>query len=365
METPVGIRIEPSLIRVRDTPSGQFQVIVDNRQGIRPRRVTLAGTDPERSIGFSFWPPVVDVAAGQIARSQVRIDAYPPEPGKDVTRQFSVAASDGAKEVETDGTFIQSTSPPPPDEPMTIRLEPSVLRTRNRRNASATVFADNRGGSRPRRVQFGGHDPERAVRFSFNPPVLDLAPGQSGAVRVEISAPRPDGGEEVTRPFTVVATDGSKETEATGSFVQESSDWRPVWRAILTVLGAVLMIVGRLPPVERRSDAARDRFHGESGGPTFRSVRADSTSGHRQPAVRLGRRRDHRAGDRGDHRSLRPEGAAHPMGGGDRRGRSRPASWCRWPSTPCSSPGSTSGRSSCWSGVCCAFIGGYLAPARG
>jgi hypothetical protein len=258
VETPVGIRIEPSLIRARDTPSGQFQVIVDNRQGIRPRRVTLSGTDPERSIGFSFWPPVVDVAAGQVARSQVRIDAYPPEPGKDATRQFSVAASDGAKEVETDGTFIQSTSPPPPDEPMTIRLEPSVLRTRNRRNASATVVADNRGGSRPRRVQFRGHDPERAVRFSFNPPVLDLAPGQSGAVRVEISAPRPDGGEEVTRPFTVAATDGSKETEATGSFVQESSDWRPVWRAILTVLGAVLMIVGVFIPW--------------SAGPTLRGI---------------------------------------------------------------------------------------------
>src|SRR6478609_3390287 len=248
VETPVGIRIEPSLIRVRDTPTGQFQVIVDNRQGIRPRRVTLSGTDPERSIGFSFWPPVVDVATGQIARAQVRIDAYPPEPGRDVTRQFSVAASDGAKEVETDGTFVQSTSPPPPDEPMTIRLEPSVLRTRNRRRASATVFADNRGGSRPRRVQFRGHDPERAVRFSFDPPVIDLAPGQSGAVRVDFYAPRPDGGEEVTRPFTVAATDGLKETEATGSFIQESSDWRPVWRGILTLLGGLLMIVGAFLP---------------------------------------------------------------------------------------------------------------------
>jgi hypothetical protein len=190
----------------------------------------------------------VDVAPGQVGRAQVRIDAYPPEPGRDVTRQFSVAASDGAKEVETDGTFIQSTSPPPPDEPMTIRLEPSVLRTRNRRSASATVFADNRGGSRPRRVQFRGHDPERAVRFSFNPPVIDLAPGQSGAVRVDIAAPRPDGGEEVTRPFTVAATDGSKETEATGSFIQESMDWRPIWRTILTLLGGALMIVGAFIP---------------------------------------------------------------------------------------------------------------------
>lgn len=248
VEVPVAVRLEPSVVRVRDVPNGQFQVIVDNRRGNRPRRVTLSGSDPEQTIGFSFWPAVVEVGPGQVARSQVRIDAYPPEPGRDATRPFTVVASDGTTDQEVEGTFTQATSPPPPDEPMTIRLEPSVLRTRNRRTASATVFADNRGGSRPRRVQFRGHDPERVVRFSFNPPVIDLAPGQSGAVRVDISAPRPDGGEEVTRPFTVAATDGNKETEATGSFIQESMDWRPIWRVILTLLGAALMIVGVFVP---------------------------------------------------------------------------------------------------------------------
>lgn len=252
VEVPVAVRLEPSVVRVRDLPNGQFQVVLDNRRGNRPRRVTLSGTDPEQSIGFSFWPAVVEVGPGQVARSQVRIDAYPPEPGRDATRPFtviaSVAGSDGIPDQEVEGTFTQATSPPPPDEPMTIRLEPTVLRTRNRRSASATVFADNRGGSRPRRVQFRGHDPERVVRFAFNPPVIDLAPGQSGAVRVDVSAPRPDGGEEVTRPFTVAATDGTKETEVTGSFIQESMDWRPVWRVILTLLGAAAMIVGVFVP---------------------------------------------------------------------------------------------------------------------
>ena len=244
VETPVALKLEPSLLRVRDTPTGQFQVIVDNRQGIRPRRVTLAGSDPERALGFSFWPPVVEVGRGQVARSNGRIDGYPPEPGREVTRQFSVSASDGAKEVETDGTFIQSTSALPPDEPMTIRLEPSVVRVRNSGSGSTVVQVDNRGGSRPRRIQFGGHDPERVVRFTFDPPVLDLAPGQVGGARVNISAPRPDGGEQSNRPFTVVASDGSRETESTGSFVQESSDWRPLWRILLTVVGALLMVGG-------------------------------------------------------------------------------------------------------------------------
>jgi hypothetical protein len=244
VETPVALKLEPSLLRVRDSTSGQFQVLVDNRQGIRPRRVTLAGSDPERALGFSFWPPVVDVDRGQVARSNARVDGYPPEPGREVTRQFSVSASDGAKEVEADGTFIQISSPPAPDEPMTLRMEPSIVRVRNRGSGSATVYADNRGGSRPRRVQFGGHDPERVIRFAFNPPVIDLAPGQTGAVQVQLAAPRPDGGEQVTRPFTVVASDGARDTDTSGSFVQESSDRRPLWRIALTVVGAILMIAG-------------------------------------------------------------------------------------------------------------------------
>jgi hypothetical protein len=244
VETPVALKLEPSLIRVRDTTFGQFQVVVDNRQGIRPRRVTLAGTDPERALGFSFWPPVVEVERGQIARASGRVDGYPPEPGREVTRQFAISASDGAKEVEADGTFIQASSPPAPDEPMTLRLEPSVVRVRNGGSGSTTVYADNRRGSRPRRVQFGGHDPERVVRFAFTPPVLDLAPGQLAGARVQLSGPRPEGGEQVNRPFTVVASDGARDTEASGSFVQESSDRRPMWRILLTLLGAMAMIAG-------------------------------------------------------------------------------------------------------------------------
>jgi len=93
-------------------------------------------------------------------------------------------------------------------------------------------------------VQFNGHDPERVIRFTFTPPVLELAPGQGGGVRVDVSGPRPDGGEQVTRPFTVVASDGQRDTEATGSFVQESSDRRPMWRILLTLLGSLMMIAG-------------------------------------------------------------------------------------------------------------------------
>ena len=244
VETPVALKLEPSLVRVRDTPSGQFQVIVDNRQGIRHRRVTLAGTDPERALGFSFWPPVVEVGQGQIARATARVDAHPPEPGRETTRQFAVSASDGAKEVEADGTFVQTTSPQAPDEPMTVRLEPSIVRVRNSGAGVATVVADNRGGSRPRQVRFAGNDPERVVRFAFTPPVLDLAPGQSARSGFRSAPP---GRRAVKRspgrsPWWPPTGNETPRRPAVSS--QESSDRRPMWRILLTVLGAIMMIAG-------------------------------------------------------------------------------------------------------------------------
>ena len=61
---------------------------------------------------------------------------------------------------------------------------------------------------------------------------------------MRVSAPRPDGGETLTRPFTVVADDGRGAVEAAGSFVQSAGDRRPLWRVVLTVLGALLVAVG-------------------------------------------------------------------------------------------------------------------------
>lgn len=244
VSAPVVVKLEPSLVRVRDSPVGQFQVIADNRQGIRGRRVTLAGSDPERAVGFSFWPPVLEIGPGEIGRATARIEAHPPEPGAESTRQFVLTASDGERDIDTSGTFVQTTTPPPPDQPLVLRLDPSVVRVRNRGTGALAAVADNRGGGRPRRVYFTGHDPERVIRFAFTPAFLDLAPGQVGSAQARISAPRPDGGAESTRPFTVVASDGERDTEASGSFVQEQADRRPMWRILLTVLGGLMMIGG-------------------------------------------------------------------------------------------------------------------------
>ena len=81
-----------------------------------------------------------------------------PAEDRAVARSFTVTAVDetgpgqrDVGEVETTGTLAQRTSALPPDRPVTVRLDPTVVRTRNRGSAVVTAVVDNRGGSRARR----------------------------------------------------------------------------------------------------------------------------------------------------------------------------------------------------------------------
>jgi hypothetical protein len=94
----------------------------------------------------------------------------------------------------------------------------------------------------------GGDDPENIIRFAFNPAVLDVPPGQVATTTVRLTAPRPSGGQEVTRPFAILATDGRQETRIDGSVIQSAANRRPVARVLLTLLGALAMIVGAFYP---------------------------------------------------------------------------------------------------------------------
>ena len=117
--------------------------------------------------------------------------------------------------------------------------------TRNTGTGRLRVQLDNRAGAFPLAARLYGTDPEQVVRFAFRPSTLDDRAGAGRDVAdVRLSAPRPDGGETLTRPFTVVADDGRGAVDAAGSFVQSAGDRRPVWRVVLTVLGALLVAVG-------------------------------------------------------------------------------------------------------------------------
>ncbi|WP_111765070.1 zinc ribbon domain-containing protein [Nakamurella deserti] len=248
VDRPYELELTPQLLRLRDTGYGRVRVVVDNKAGVRPLRITLTAADPESSLRFAFRPPVVDVPRGGEAGAELHLEAAPPGPGQEVHRPYTVTGWDGEREIGVEGALVLSTSPPPPDRPLAVRLDPSVVRVRDASSGELAVVADNRGGGRSRSVTFGAFDPERTMRFEFRPPSVAVPAGAAATVALRVSAPRGAGGEQAARPFTVVATDGAAETEAPGSFIQEFSDRRPLWRSVLTVGGGALAVAGAFLP---------------------------------------------------------------------------------------------------------------------
>ena len=243
VEVPVRIRLEPSALRTLDTPVVELTVVVDNRTGNRERRVRLTGRDPERRIGFAFRAAELWVPAGVERATPAQLHAPLPRPGDHVTRPFAVTATDGRHESEASGTWEQHAAPAPLTTARLI-LEPQKVVSRSAGPGRLRVQLDNRAGAAALSVRLHGTDPERVVRFGFRPDTLHVPPGGVGWADVRISASRPDGGETLTRPFAVVAEDGRGSVEAEGVYVQSAGDRRPLWRAVLTVLGALLIAVG-------------------------------------------------------------------------------------------------------------------------
>jgi hypothetical protein len=255
--TTLALRVEPSIVRVQDVDGAMVQVVIDNRRGTSALRLFLEGRDPERAIGFAFNPPVVDIGPGQVQPVGVRLDSWRPAPGQEWTRQFTITASDGRTTVEGSGSLVQASSRAA-IELLGIRIDPRVLRMANRRKGVLRATVDNRNGAQPVRVSLRGDDPESIIRFTFNPALVDVPPGRVAVSMVTLRAPRPGGGQELTRPFTVMASDGRVETRAEGSVIQSQAARRPAWRIILTLLGAAAMIFGALLPWRGNGERALD-----------------------------------------------------------------------------------------------------------
>lgn len=239
--------MEPSIVRITDAESATVQVTLDNRRGRSGVRVFLDGKDPEGAIQFTFSPPVVDLTAGQVTAVFLRLYAWRPEPGKELTRQFRVTASDGSVTIEESGSLVQASSRAA-IEVLTVHLNPSVLRLSSRRRGYVRAVLDNRDGAQPLRVTMRGDDPENAARFDFAANTLDIPPGQMATTKVTITVPRVSAGQEVTRPFNIVASDGRLEAQGHGTLIQSAASRRPLARLLLTALGALAMIIGAFLP---------------------------------------------------------------------------------------------------------------------
>lgn len=252
METLV-VRLEPSIVRVRDADTAQLNVLLDNRRGRTGLRVRLEGNDPERAVAFRFTPPVADVGPGQVLPVRLQVDARRPEPGQEATRPLAVVATDGQLSRETTGSLVQVASRAAIDL-VGVRLEPSVLRLRNRRTSSLAVTLDNRTGTQPVRLTLHGEDPERVIRFTAIPPTVEVAAGQVASAQVRVEGPRVASGQESSHPFAIAASDGRTAVRAEGTLIQSAGERRPVARVLLTVLGAVAMIASALTPWFADSD---------------------------------------------------------------------------------------------------------------
>jgi hypothetical protein len=260
----LAVRIEPNIVWVSDADGATLQVVLDNRMGLSGVRVFLGGSDPEGAIRFTFSPPVVDLGPGQVGTVLLRLDSWRPPPGQEWSHQFTVTASDGYTTVEAWGSLVQASSRAAM-ELLTVNLDPSVLRLSTRRRGQLRAVINNRNGAQPLRVAMRGDDPENILRFAFGPTTLDIPLGQVATTTVTVTAPWAPAGQQVTRPFRIVASDGRSETQAQGSLIQSSAERRPVARLLLTLFGALAMILGVLLPWravsdQRGVDLTVDRF---------------------------------------------------------------------------------------------------------
>lgn len=236
---------QPNLIRLEDASEGSFRLRLDNRAANFDRRYVLTGSDPESVVRLDFVPPAVDVPAGGSAEATVRFTAPPPPPGKELSRQLVVTATDRDGQVSTPVTVTQSTSAPPETLPVRVRLEPAQVTLVDTTVAEVNVVLDNRGGHGVVKFNLSGRDPGNQVGFRFEHTRVAVPPASPGYVRLVVeTAPVAKGGSD-TRPFSVVATaDDGREIEATGS-LEVTSRPDPIATARLSIQPEHLVTKGR------------------------------------------------------------------------------------------------------------------------
>ncbi|MGW5151855.1 hypothetical protein [Rhodococcus koreensis] len=248
--TTAAIRLEPEQLNTRDQTHGRFRALVDNTRGSRTLSVRLGGADPERTVGFEFDVLTLDIPAGRVSRVGVTVSAALPASGETLSREITVIAGNRDGSVQARAAFTQVASPASITLAK-IRLEPEQVTLHNSARGQLRVVVDNKSRALPLRVRLSGRDPERAVRFSFDPPRLDIAPGQVGWAKVAINAPRPRMGQQAVRNLQVAADDGNAMVEAKAELTQTTADFLPLIRIVYTLLGGLLAAVGAFWPWAR------------------------------------------------------------------------------------------------------------------
>lgn len=235
----------PQVIRLADVSEGTFTVELDNRAANFARRYHLSASDAEDVVRVGFVPAVLDVPAGGNAEATVRFSAPAPSPGKDLSRQLMVTATDPEGAVSVTVTVAQSTAAPPDSLPVRVRLEPAAPALVDTGTTAVNVVLDNRGGHALVKFNLSGRDPGGKVRFLFDHTRVAVQAGTLGYVRVVLETSLPPRGASESRPFSVTAvTDDGHESEATGT-LELSSRPDPITSAALHIHPEHLATKGR------------------------------------------------------------------------------------------------------------------------
>lgn len=235
----------PQVVRLADVAEGTFTLHLDNRAANFARRYHLSASDPEDVVRVGFVPPAVDVPAGGSAEATVRFTAPAPAPGKELSRQLTVTATDPEGAVSVAVTIAQSTAAPPDSLPVRVRLEPAAPALVDTGTTAVNVVLDNRGGHALVKFNLSGRDPGGKVRFQFDHTRVAVQGGTMGYVRVVLETSLPPRGATESRPFSVTAvTDDGHEAEATGT-LELSSRPDPITSAALHIHPEHLATKGR------------------------------------------------------------------------------------------------------------------------
>ncbi|WP_448811158.1 COG1470 family protein [Agromyces bauzanensis] len=219
----LALEARPTLIRLEDSGTGSFSLRLDNRQANYPQTVGLSAGDPEGVVRFAFDPQVAEVPPGAMVEVAATFSAPQPAPGQQLNRQLTVTATNDEGPINAIITLVQQTKAAPVDVPIRVRLEPSTLRLADAHDADFEVHVDNRGGHSGVTVSLAGSDPERRLAFAFAPARFVAVPGHITRAHGRVRANLPPRGTTASHPFSVVASDGTTDAEASGVLEISSS----------------------------------------------------------------------------------------------------------------------------------------------
>src|SRR6478752_389407 len=173
----------------------------------------------------SSVPPQLALFPDTSGRLQLEVTLPPEFPAGPHTVTVEVVSSvDPSNSAAADLEIVVA-----PATQANLMLLPASLT--GKRKGRFTLMCENTGNT-PVSLTFTATDPERALRYEFQRPTLDVAPGESETGGLLVQGRRPMFGGEATRPITVLGENVDVQLEAHATFTQ-----RPEFsRGLLTTL---------------------------------------------------------------------------------------------------------------------------------